>query len=363
MGLRTPLYDEHRALGARIVEFGGWDMPLTYAGALEEHRAVRSRCGLFDVSHMGEVSIAGPGAEAAVARLTTNDVGRLRDGQAQYSLLLNERGGIIDDLIVYRLDAQCFFIVVNAANAQRDVAWMRANLPAGAELRDESAAWALLALQGPTAAAALAPLVARPLGELPAFAIREDTIDGTPVRIARTGYTGEDGFEIFVPAARAAPLWRLVLERARATGGMPTGLAARDTLRLEAGMLLCGSDMDDRTTPWEAGLGWVVKGEGFIGQPALAPLRADPPRRLVAFRMDDPGVPRHGQPVYRDGARAGEVTSGTKSPTLDSFIGLAYVNGPAAAPGTALAVEMRGKRLRARVVAKPFYRRSVKEGS
>jgi aminomethyltransferase len=363
MALRTPLYDEHRALGARIVEFGGWDMPLTYAGALEEHRAVRTRCGLFDVSHMGEVEVSGPEAAAAVARLTTNDVGRLHDGQAQYSLLLNERGGIIDDLIVYRLGGRRFFIVVNAANAARDVAWMQAHLPGGATLRDESAAWALLALQGPAAAAALQPLVTRPLADLSTFAIREDAIDGTPVRIARTGYTGEDGFEIFVPAAQAAPLWRRVLERVRAAGGMPTGLAARDTLRLEAGMLLCGSDMDERTTPWEAGLGWVVKGQGFIGQGALEPLRTNPARRLVAFQMDEPGVPRHGQAVHRDGAPAGEVTSGTKSPTLDSFIGLAYVSGPAAPPGTALAIEMRGKRLRAHVVAKPFYRRAVKEGS
>jgi len=364
MALRTPLYDEHRALGARIVEFGGWDMPLTYAGALEEHRAVRTRCGLFDVSHMGEVTISGPQAAAAVARLTTNDVGRLRDGHAQYALLCNERGGIIDDLIVYRLDAQRFFIVVNAANAQRDVAWMQANLTGGTELRDESATWALMALQGPAAAEALGPLVQRPLAELPGFAIREDAIDGVTVRIARTGYTGEDGFEIFVPARQAAPLWRRVLERARATGGMPTGLAARDTLRLEAGMLLCGSDMDDRTTPWEAGLGWVVKGADFIGRAALEPLRAHPGRRLVAFQMDEPGVPRHGQSVFRDGERAGEVTSGTKSPTLDSFIGLAYVSGPSAAPGTGLAVEMRGKRLRAHVVTKPFYRRGgAKEGS
>jgi aminomethyltransferase len=357
MGLRTPLYDEHRALGARIVEFGGWDMPLAYGGALEEHRAVRTRCGLFDVSHMGEVSIGGPNAAGAMARLATNDVGRLADGRAQYSLMCNERGGIVDDLIVYRLDATQFFVVINAGGIPRDVPWMRASMPAGATFGDQCADWALLALQGPRAADALAPLVGRPLDELPAFGIREDRLGRATVRVARTGYTGEDGFEIFVPAGDAVPVWRLVLEGARAAGGVPAGLGARDTLRLEAGMLLYGTDMDERTTPWEAGLGWVVKGDGFIGCDAVRATRDRPARRLTAFVMDDPGVPRHDQPVFRNGALAGAVTSGTRSPTLDSFIGLAYVSGEAAAPGEPLEIEMRGRRQRAHAVKRPFYRR------
>jgi aminomethyltransferase len=362
MARRTPLYDEHRALGARLVEFGGWDMPLTYTSALEEHRAVRTTCGLFDVSHMGEVELRGVAAAQMIARLATNDVTRLADGRAQYSLMCNERGGIVDDLIVYRLDPARYFLVVNAAHAAEDVAWMRAHTPGGVELRDESESWALLALQGPAAARALAPLTNRPPDALASFAIRDDVIDGVPIRLARTGYTGEDGFEIFVPAAQAARIWRHVLAGARVVGGLPAGLAARDTLRLEAGMLLYGIDMDDATTPWEAGLGWVVKGTAFIGRPALEASRP-PRRRLVALQMDEPGVPRHGQPVLRGEVQVGEVTSGTKSPTLDSFLALAYVSGDPVTPGTALTVEIRNKRLPAHVVARPFYRRRPKEGS
>jgi aminomethyltransferase len=221
----------------------------------------------------------------------------------------------------------------------------------------------LLAVQGPRAAQALQPLVTRLLDTLGTFSIRDDAIAGVPVRVARTGYTGEDGFEIFVPSADAVRLWRTVLDRVRAVGGAPAGLAARDTLRLEAGLLLYGTDMDDRTTPWEAGLGWVVKGDRYVGRAALEAVRRNPRRRLVGFAMDQPGVPRHGAPVFRGGERVGEVTSGTKSPTLDSFIGLAYVGGEPVTPGTPLAVEMRGKRLPAHVVARPFYRRQTKEGS
>lgn len=364
MAKRTPVYDEHRALGARLVEFGGWDMPLSYGGAIDEHRAVRNTCGVFDVSHMGEVEIAGEAAAEAVATIATNDVRRLEDGRAQYSLMCNEEGGIVDDVIVYRLAPARFFVVVNAAHAADDVAWMRAHLPPGSvELRDESAAWALFAVQGPLAARALQPLVRGSLGDLPPFSIREDAIAGVPVRVARTGYTGEDGFEVFVPSAAAVPIWRSVLDGVRSVGGVPAGLAARDTLRLEAGMLLYGTDMDDRTTPWEAGLGWVVKGDRYVGRAALEARRHRPRRRLVGFVMDEPGVPRHGAPVFRGEQRVGEVTSGTKSPTLDSFIGLAYVSGEPVTPGTPLAVELRGKRLSAHVVARPFYRRQTKEGS
>jgi aminomethyltransferase len=363
MSRRTPLHDEHRALGARIVDFGGWEMPLSYASALEEHRAVRTTCGLFDVSHMGEVELTGLRAIDAVAQLATNDVHRLRDGEAQYSLMCDERGGIVDDLIVYRLAPEHCLLVVNAARTVEDVGWMRAHLPFDVELRDDSDAMALLALQGPAAARALERALGRSLQDLPAFAIRSDVIEGVPVRVSRTGYTGEDGFEIFVPAAHAARIWRCVLGAARAHGGLPAGLAARDSLRLEAGMLLYGTDMDDGTTPWEAGLGWVVRGPGCIGRAALDVSRERCRRHLVGVQMDDPGVPRHGQPVFRGGERVGEITSGTKSPTLDSFIGLAYVSGEPVSPGTPLTVEMRGRRLRAHVVPRPFYRRTSKEGS
>lgn len=358
MAQRTPLYDEHLRLGARIVEFGGWDMPLTYGGAVQEHHAVRATCGLFDVSHMGEVELRGAGAARAVARLATNDVGRLRDGQAQYSLMCNDQGGIIDDLIVYRLSREHYFIVVNAAHTQADLAWMGRSLPDDVVLENASATWALLAVQGPAAAGAVGLLVDRPLGDLASFAIRDEVLDGVPVRMARTGYTGEDGFEIFVPAAQAPRVWRVVLERVRAAGGQPCGLAARDTLRLEAGLLLCGTDMDASTTPWEAGLGWVVNGSDFIGRVALQTKRDEPHRWLVGLVMDEPSVPRHGQVVFQGDHAVGEVTSGTKSPTLDSFLGLAYVNGESRRLGTPLTVAIRGKRLRAHVVARPFYRRA-----
>jgi aminomethyltransferase len=256
------------------------------------------------------------------------------------------------------LEATRYFLVVNAAHAVEDVAWMREHTLAHVALEDQSAAWALLALQGPAAAPALHAVVDRSLTGLEPFMIAEAVIDGVRVRVARTGYTGEDGFEVFVPAAQATAIWRRLLARVTALGGLPAGLAARDTLRLEAGMLLYGSDMDAATTPWEAGLGWVVKGPAFIGRDALEASRARPARRLIGFVMDDPGVPRHGQGVFAGDTKVGEVTSGTKSPTLDSFIGLAYVNGEVVTPGTALTVETRGKRLRAHVVQRPFYRRA-----
>jgi aminomethyltransferase len=357
MARRTPLFDEHVALGARIVEFGGWDMPLVYGNAFDEHRAVRTACGLFDVSHMGEITLCGAEAAAVVGRLATNDVSRLADGRAQYTLMCNERGGIIDDLIVYRLRAGEYLLVVNAARAAVDAAWVRGHTEGGVTMRDASDEWALLALQGPRAADALGPLVSRPLADLPPFAIREERVASVPVWVSRTGYTGEDGFEILVPAGDAVRVWRELVGSLHAVGGVPVGLAARDTLRLEAGLLLYGTDMDEGTTPWEAGLGWVARGHGFIGEAALAAAR-EPGRRLVGLVMDDPGVPRHGHPVWRGGERVGEVTSGTKSPTLDSFVALAYVSGEPVAPGTPLAVEMRGRHLRAHVVGRPFYRRS-----
>ena len=357
MALRTPLFEEHRALGARIVEFGGWDMPLSYGSPQREHQVVRARCGLFDVSHMGEVELRGPGAGSAVGWLTTNDVGRLQDGGAQYTLLCNEEGGVVDDLLVYRLEARRFFLVVNAARRGADVDWMRAHLRGDVELVDQSDRWALLAVQGPRTMEALRPIVRRSLDGLRPFGVRDEEIGDVPVRIARTGYTGEDGVEIFVPSGQAVTLWRTVLAGVRAVGGAPVGLAARDTLRLEAGLLLHGSDMDERTTPWEAGLGWVVRGAAFVGREALVQARERTTRHLLSFVMEAPGVPRHGQRVFRDGTPAGEVTSGTKSPTLDSFIGLAYVSGERMATGAPLEVEMRGKRLPARVVPRPFYRR------
>jgi len=361
MPQRTPLYDRHRALGARLVDFAGWEMPVSYGGALEEHRAVRQRCGLFDVSHMGEVEVRGRGAGVWCNRLTVNDVRRLQDGAGQYSILCDERGGVIDDLIVYRLADERFLLVVNASTTEADLAWMREHGSPDVELVDRSAETGLLALQGPRAAPVLAGLADADVAAMRPFTLRDATVAGEPVRVSRTGYTGEDGFELFVASDRLPTLWDAFLAAMVAEEGFPCGLAARDTLRLEAALPLYGSDMDRTTTPLEAGLGWVVKldkGE-FIGRAALAAQReGGVPRRLVGLEMDDAGVPRHGQAVLADGGPVGQVTSGTKSPTLGRFIAMAYVPARYAEVGTAVGVDVRGRHHRAHVVQRPFYRRA-----
>ena len=361
MPQRTPLYDRHRALGARVVDFAGWDMPVSYRGALEEHVAVRTRCGLFDVSHMGEVEVRGRGASAWCNRLTVNDVARLADGDGQYSVLCDDRGGVIDDLIVYRLAAERFLLVVNASTTAGDLAWMREHAAAEVELVDRSAETGLLALQGPRAIDVLARLTALDVAGMRPFTVRDGTVAGQPVVVSRTGYTGEDGFELFVASDRVGTLWDAVLEGMAAVDGMPCGLAARDTLRLEAALPLYGSDMDRTNTPLEAGLAWVVKlGKGnFIGGAALAAQRERGlARRLVGLDMLDPGVPRHGQAVSVAGEPVGQVTSGTKSPTLGRFIAMAYVATPHAEVGTTVEIDVRGRPHRAQVVRRPFYRRA-----
>ncbi len=362
---RTPLYDAHRSLGARFVPFAGWEMPLQYEGATEEHLAVRRCCGLFDVSHMGEVEIRGPGAAALCQRLTVNDVGRLRIGDGQYTLFCTDTGGVIDDLIIYRLGPERWLLIVNAANTAIDLAWIRRHAGSDVEVDDQSPTTGLLALQGPEAEVILRTLTAVPLSAMRPFTIVSATVAGIEVLLSRTGYTGEDGFELVVPGARAAELWEATLAAARRRGGAPAGLGARDTLRLEAGLPLCGTDMDESTTPLEAGLAWVVKlGKGeFIGRARLAQQAdAGVSRRLVGLEMRDPGIPRHGQSVWGDDRSVGTVTSGIKSPSLGSFIGLAYVEAPLARRGTALHVDVRGRRLAAQVVDRPFYRRVRQEG-
>src|SRR5438034_7985546 len=328
MARRTPLFDAHRALGARLVEFAGWDMPLSYAGAAEEHRAVRDRCGLFDVSHMGEVELRGPNAGAVCQELTVNDVARLRIGDGQYTVLCNERGGVLDDLIAFRLGPERYLLVVNAANAAADYAWICDRAGQRAVVIDRSAELGLLALQGPEAEIALRTLTALDLGALRPFTALEGTVAGVKTIVSRTGYTGEDGFELLSGAPDAPPLWEALLEATRRRDGLPAGLGARDTLRLEAGLPLCGTDMDETTTPLEAGLAWVVKLDkgDFVGRAVLAEQAArGVARRLVGLELAEPGVPRHGYAVWRDGVAVGTVTSGTRSPTLGTYIGLAYV--------------------------------------
>ena len=360
MARRTPLYDAHRAHGARMLEFAGWDMPLSYRGITEEHLAVRRHCGLFDVSHMGEIEVSGPAAAAACQELTVNDVARLRIGDAQYTLLCNEAGGVIDDLVIYRRGPERFLLIVNAANAEQDLGWIRAHASGRADVVDRSAELALLALQGPEAEVALRTLTPLDLPAMRSFTACETRVAGEDAVVSRTGYTGEDGFEILVDARVARLLWDAVLESAARRGGMPAGLGARDTLRLEAGLPLCGTDMDTTTTPLEAGLAWVVKlGKGeFVGRPALAAQAASGlTRRLIGLELEEPGIPRHGHGVWQGSSQVGQVTSGTKSPALGTFIGLAYVAVAAAVPGTPLAVDIRGRRVPAHVVERPFYRR------
>lgn len=362
---RLPLHARHRDLGARFVEFAGWEMPAQYGASADEHRAVRERCGLFDVSHMGRFELRGPGALAAGQRLAVNDLARLRDGQAQYTLLCDGKGGIVDDCIVYRLHDQRFLWVVNAANRASVRSWMAEHLDGGAVLEDRSEALALLALQGPESEVVLRTCTAVALEAMAPFALRSGPVAGRTALVARTGYTGEDGFEIAVAVDEAVAVWDALVDAVRRRGGLPAGLAARDTLRLEAGLPLYGQELDRTTSPFEAGLGWVVKldkGE-FIGREALRRLADEgPSRRLVGFRMEEPGVPRHGQAIRVGSSPVGRVTSGCRSPTLGAFIGLGYVPREAAHVGTRLDIDMRGRLVPARVTARPFYRRRAREG-
>ena len=363
----TPLHDRHVALGARLIEFGGWLMPVQYSGILEEHRAVRERAGLFDLSHMGELFVEGPQAGAALAAALVSNPPALAIGRAQYSMICAENGGIIDDLIVYRLAEERFLVVANASNAPI-VSDALVERLAGfkAVLDDRSLAMALCAVQGPRSVDIVGPLTDVDLGALRYYAIGEGHVAGIPALVARTGYTGEDGFEIFVDNARALELWDALTAAGEPHGLAPVGLGARDTLRLEAGMPLYGNDLDRSTNPYEAGLGRVVKLDkpgDFVGRAALEKVaREGPARKLVGLVMEGRGIARHGYPVHRDVRRTGEVTSGTHSPSLGRAIAMAYVGPADAESGTILDVEIREQRVPAKVVDLPFYRRPRTDG-
>ena len=363
----TPLHSRHVALGARLIEFGGWLMPVQYSGILEEHRAVRERAGLFDLSHMGELFVEGPQAGAALAAALVSNPPALAMGRAHYSMICAEDGGIIDDLIVYRLAEERFLVVANASNAPI-VSDALVERLAGfrAVLDDRSLAMALCAVQGPRAVDIVGPVTDVDLGALRYYAIGEGRVAGIPALVARTGYTGEDGFEIFVDNARALELWDALTAAGEPHGLAPVGLGARDTLRLEAGMPLYGNDLDRSTNPFEAGLGRVVKldkPDDFVGRAALEKVARDgPARKLVGLVMEGRGIARHGYPVYRDARRTGEVTSGTHSPSLGRAIAMAYVAPGDAESGTILDVEIREQRVPAKVVDLPFYRRPRTDG-
>ncbi|HTT70955.1 MAG TPA: glycine cleavage system aminomethyltransferase GcvT [Anaeromyxobacteraceae bacterium] len=359
MPQRTPLYDVHVRAGARMVEFAGWEMPVQYEGILAEHAAVRERVGLFDVSHMGEVVFRGGRALEALQRLFTNDLARCADGQAQYGCLCREGGGIVDDVVVYRRSGEDLLVCVNAGNRQKDYDWLQGHA-SGAQVANESDLFAQLALQGPRAAELLQKLTSLRLPSIGTYRFTQGEVAGVESLVARTGYTGEDGFELFAASERAPGLWAALLEEGRALGIAPCGLGARDSLRLEMAYRLYGSDMDDESTPLEAGLAWVVKldkGE-FVGREALVRQKsAGLSRKLVGFVLTEPGIPRHGYAVLQDGKPVGTVTSGTKSPSLGTSIGLAYVPPALAAEGSTFAVDIRGRAVAAKVVKTPFYAR------
>ena len=353
--LRTPLFDRHVALGARMVPFAGWEMPVQYEGVIPEHVSVRNNCGVFDVSHMGEFEVEGPQARGFLQSVLSNDLDRIGPGQAQYTLLTNEQGGIVDDLIVYEREPDRFLLIVNASNREPDFAWLREREVTGADLRDVSDDYALLAVQGPRSLERLG------LPEAAAFTFADGEIDGVACTVNRTGYTGELGVELLVPADAAGELWDRVVDR----GAVPCGLGARDTLRLEVCYPLHGNDIGPETDAISAGLGWVCAlDKDFTGVAELRRVKDESPaRRLAAFVMDDPGIPRQGMAILDSGGEAvGEVTSGSHSPMLERGIGMGYVNAGLAQPGTELTIDIRGRQRRATVVKKPIYSREEPNG-
>ncbi len=361
---KTPLNHAHRALGGRMVEFGGWDMPVQYTGVLKEHRAVREQAGLFDVSHMGEIEIIGPKATEVCQNLITNDLMRLdEDGKILYSAMCYPEGGVVDDILVYRFSPEHYFIVVNASNIEKDFDFMLAHSSPGADIRNVSENWGQIALQGPRSLDIIKKVTNEPLEALDYFTFRAAGVAGVDAIVSRTGYTGEDGFEIYTPANRTEDVWKALLENGAPDGLVPVGLGARDTLRLEMGYALYGHELSKDITPLEAGLGWVTKLDKgpFVGREALLGQKErGVPRKLIGLKLIERGIPREQYPVVENGRTIGTVTSGTMSPTLQVGIGMALVERDAARLGSVIQVEIRGKPVAAEVVKAPFVNPSVK---
>ena len=353
----TPLHDAHLSLGAKMVDFGGWHMPLQYQGILAEHKAVREAVGIFDVSHMGEIDFRGAGAFDAVQYLITNDLQKIGDDKALYTALCRPDGGIVDDCIVYRFSAEHFRIVVNASNIEKDFAHFQLQVGDRCELSNRSDEFALIAVQGPKARAMVAELGAPSVLDIESFHLAPAQVAGVEVVAARTGYTGEDGFELFVPAEVAPTVWKALVD----AGAQPIGLGARDTLRLEARLCLYGNDIDENTSPLEAGLGWVVKPDAsdFVGRAALVEQKtAGVGRKLVGFRVTERGIARPGAEVVDGDTVIGQVTSGGPAPTVGGAVGMAYVPIELATPGQTITIRQRRKSFAAEIVKGPFYRRS-----
>lgn len=358
---KTPLYDLHVAAGARMVPFAGYSMPVQYSGASDEHLNVRRAVGLFDVSHMGEVVFEGPRALEVADRIVTNDLAKLEPGQAVYTVMCRPDGGIIDDLVVYKFSDEKILICVNAANRTEDYAWMREQAGNDCQVTDRSDDYVQIAVQGPQAAPLLQRLTATDLSAIKTYRFAEGAVSGREMIIARTGYTGEDGFELYCSADDGASVWAALIDKGADLSVKPAGLASRDTLRLEYCLALYGNDIDQTTNPYEAGLGWVVKlkkSSDFVGKAALAQIKADgPQRKLVPFEITGRGIARQGYPVVVDGHPAGVVTSGTKTPSVGKAIGLAYLPVDKTAPGTPFQVDIRGKPVDAVVSSRPFLKK------
>ena len=359
----TALLSVHEKLGARIVDFAGYYMPLQYTSILDEHQAVRTTVGVFDVSHMGEFMVSGPGVKAFLDSVTVNNVAKLKHGQIHYSAMMTPEGGIVDDLLVYCRDDEHFMLVVNASNRDKDFAWLKSHCPAGVTLEDHSDDWSLLAVQGPKAWPLICRLSDEPgLETVPYYWFRDGHLRGIPVIFSRTGYTGERGFELYVRNEHAVALWNLLFEEGAADGIRPIGLGARDTLRLEMKFALYGNDIDDTTSTIEANLGWITrekKGE-FLGRSVvLNHLAGGATRLLVGFELLDKGIARHGYTCWHEGREVGVVTSGAMSPSLGKAVGMAYLPIALSTEGSLFEVDIRGRKLAAKVVPTPFYNPEV----
>lgn len=363
---RTPLFEVYKEYGGKTVDFGGWELPVQFSSIKEEHEAVRTKAGLFDVSHMGEIEVKGPDSLDYLQKLMTNDVSKLKNGGAQYTAMCYENGGTVDDLLVYKIEDDHYLLVVNASNIEKDYDWMQKHLEGNVKIENLSEGMAQIAIQGPKAEGILQKLSAEhDLGTIGFFKFSEEVdLNGKKALVSRTGYTGEDGFEIYCDSNDSVSLWKEILVAGKEDGVIPCGLGARDTLRFEANLALYGQELSPEISPLEAGIGFAVKlnkEADFIGKDALKQQKENGlPRKIVGIEMIDRGIPRHGYPVYKGDVRIGEVTTGTQSPTLKKNIGLALIDTKETELGNEVEVEIRGKRLKAAVSATPFYKRDKK---
>jgi aminomethyltransferase len=363
---RTPLFEVYKEYGGKTVDFGGWELPVQFSSIKEEHEAVRTKAGLFDVSHMGEIEVKGPDSLDYLQKMMTNDVSKLKNGGAQYTAMCYETGGTVDDLLIYKLEDEHYLLVVNASNIEKDFDWMQDHLEGNVTIENLSEGMAQLALQGPLAEGVLQKLAkGHELSTIGFFKFSEEVdLNGKKALVSRTGYTGEDGFEIYCDSKDAVSLWNEILEAGKEEGVIPCGLGARDTLRFEANLALYGQELSSEISPLEAGIGFAVKlnkEADFIGKEALKQQKENGlPRKLVGIEMIDRGIPRHGYPVFKGDTQIGEVTTGTQSPTLKKNIGLALIDAKETELGNEVEVEIRGKRLKAAVSATPFYKRDKK---